>query len=89
MVLAVLWCAAGLGMALMLAAMNTLSVEAVPENRGGGVSVVSAFRIGGTAAAPLLWLPLYHVEPSAAFVAAGGLAALSAVFVFPLRTSTM
>jgi MFS family permease len=88
-VLAILWCAAGLGMALMLAAMNTLSVEAVPENRGGGVSVVSAFRIGGTAAAPLLWLPLYHVEPSLAFVAAGILAALSAVVVLPLRTSTL
>ncbi|MEA2255729.1 MAG: hypothetical protein QOG35_1774 [Solirubrobacteraceae bacterium] len=84
-VLAALWCAAGIGMALVLAAGNTLSVEAVPENRGGGVSVVSAFRIGGTAAAPLMWLPLYHVAPWLAFAAAGALAAISAAFVLPLR----
>ncbi|MEA2394671.1 MAG: hypothetical protein QOJ82_2562 [Solirubrobacteraceae bacterium] len=84
-VLAALWFAAGIGMALMLAAVNTLSVEAVPENRGGGVSVVSAFRIGGTAAAPLMWLPLYHVHPWLGFAAAGVLAAISAAFVLPLR----
>ena len=44
------------------AGINTLAVEAVPDNRAGGTSVISAFRIAGNAAAPLMWLPLYHAD---------------------------
>ena len=84
-ILTVLWTACGIGMALVLAPLNTLSVEIVPENRGGAASVVSAFRIGGTAAAPLLWLPVYHVTPWLGFAGAGALAAASALPVLPLR----
>ena len=32
--------------------------------------MISAFKFAGSACAPLLWLPLYHLEPEAAFVAA-------------------
>jgi MFS family permease len=84
-VLTAIWTSCGIGMALILAPLNTLSVEIVPENRGGAASVVSAFRIGGTAAAPLLWLPVYHVTPWLGFAGAGTLAAASALPVLPLR----
>lgn len=65
------WLSAGIGSAFMWAGVNTLAVEAVPGNRAGATSIVSAFKFAGNAVAPLLWLPLYHVGPQAAFVTAG------------------
>jgi MFS family permease len=83
--LGLLWFGAGLGSTLVWAGINTLAVEAVPGNRAGGTSVISAFRFAGNAAAPLMWLPLYHSAPWLGFVGAGALAALTAAFILPLR----
>jgi MFS family permease len=83
--LAVLWFLTGLGSALLWAGVNTLAVEAVPGNRAGGTSVVSAFKFAGNAAAPVMWLPLYHADPRLGFVAAAVMAALTGAFVAPLR----
>jgi MFS family permease len=80
-----LWFATGLGSALLWAGINVMAVEAVPGNRAGGTSVVSAFKFAGNAAAPLMWLPLYHVDPWLGFLGAGLLSALTAVFIAPLR----
>jgi MFS family permease len=83
--LAVLWFFTGLGSALIWAGVNTLAVEAVPGNRAGGTSVVSAFKFAGNAAAPVMWLPLYHADPRLGFLAAAVMAALTGAFVAPLR----
>src|SRR3954447_155570 len=83
--LGVLWFATGLGSTLVWAGINTLAVEAVPDNRAGGTSVISAFRFAGNAAAPLMWLPLYHADHALGFLGAGLLAALTMVFILPLR----
>ncbi len=83
--LGALWFLTGLGSTLVWAGINTLAVEAVPDNRAGGTSVISAFRFAGNAAAPLMWLPLYHVDPRLGFIAAGMMAALTAAFILPLR----
>jgi MFS family permease len=85
--LAALWFAAGIGSALIWAGLNTLAVEAVPGNRAGGTSVVSAFKFAGNATAPLLWLPLYHVDPRLGFLGAGVVALLTGAFVVPLRVT--
>ena len=69
--LAVLWMGAGAASTVVWAGLNTLIVEAVPTNRAGATSVVSAFKFAGNAAAPAMWLPLYAQDPSVAFVAAG------------------
>ena len=59
--------------------MNTMAVEAVPGNRAGATSLISAFKFAGSACAPLCWLPLYHLDPEAAFAAAAvGCVALGA-----------
>jgi MFS family permease len=79
------WFGSGLGSALLWAGVNVLAVEAVPENRAGGTSVVSGFKFAGSAAAPLMWLPLYHADPALGFAAAGALAASTALFILPLR----
>jgi MFS family permease len=84
--LTVLWTLAGVGSSLVWAGLNTLAVEAVPGNRAGGTSVVGAFKFTGNAVAPLLWLPLYHLDPRLGFIAAGVVTAVSGAFVLPLRS---
>jgi MFS family permease len=57
--LVVFWIAAGAVISLVNVGTQNLAAREVPDNRGGAVSVVSAFRFSGAAIAPLLWLPLY------------------------------
>lgn len=85
--LGALWFAVGLGSALVWAGINVLAVEAVPGNRAGGTSVVSAFKFAGNAAAPVMWLPLYHADPRLGFLGAGILAAMAGAFIAPLRVA--
>jgi MFS family permease len=84
-VLGAVWFLCGLGSALVWAGINTLAVEAVPGNRAGGTSVISAFRFAGNAAAPLMWLPLYHSDHRLGFLGAGIFAVVTAVLLLPLR----
>ena len=60
--LSALWFAVGAASSLLWAAINTMTVEAVPANRAGATSVVSAFKFAGNAAAPAMWLPLYALD---------------------------
>jgi MFS family permease len=69
--LIVCWTAAGASASMLTVALQNLTMRAVPGNRGGALSAVSAFRFAGAAVAPLAWLPLYHAAPSRAFGAAG------------------
>lgn len=70
--LAVLWTAAGCGASMLTVALQNLTVRAIPENKGGALSIVSAFRFFGAAIAPLVWLPAYGGDAATAFVLAGG-----------------
>jgi MFS family permease len=83
--LTALWIGAGAASTLVWAGLNTLIVEAVPANRAGATSVVSAFKFAGNAAAPAMWLPLYSQDPSIAFVAAGVGSALMGALTLRLR----
>jgi MFS family permease len=84
-ILAALWLAAGVGSAFIWAGLNTLAVQSAPENRGGAISVVGAFKFTGSAIAPLLWLPLYLVHVELAFVIAGVACAAIALVAAGLR----
>ncbi len=81
--LAALWFLAGAGSTLVWAGVNTMTVEAVPDNRAGATSVVSAFKFAGNAAAPLVWLPLYAHD--VAFIAAGSVSLAATALLFRLR----
>jgi hypothetical protein len=83
--LTALWVAAGAATTLVWAGLNTLTVEAVPANRAGATSVVSAFKFAGNAAAPAMFLPLYVRDPSLAFVAAGAASVVMAGLTLRLR----
>jgi MFS family permease len=84
-VMAALWLAAGAGSAFIWAGLNTLAVRSAPENRGGAISVVGAFKFAGSALGPLVWLPLYLEGVELAFALAGLACALIAVVVTGLR----
>ncbi|HEX4361683.1 MAG TPA: MFS transporter [Pseudonocardia sp.] len=83
--LAVCWTAAGAAASMLTVALQNLTVRAVPANRGGALSAVSAFRFTGSAVAPLAWLPLYAVQPAAAFVAAASSLLVAVVALLALR----
>jgi hypothetical protein len=76
---------AGAGSAFIWAGLNTLAVQSAPENRGGAISVVGAFKFAGSAIAPLVWLPLYLAGVELAFAAAGAACAAIALVVAGLR----
>ena len=84
-VMAALWLAAGAGSAFIWAGLNTLAVQSAPENRGGAISVVGAFKFAGSAIGPLVWLPLYLASVELAFALAGVACALIALVVAGLR----
>lgn len=89
--LATAWTAAGGLLALATVGVQSLAAAEVPGNRGGAVSVVSAFRFAGGAVAPLIWLPLYTGSRSSAelvFGLAGAVALLGAVAALTLRRAT-
>ena len=83
--LSALWFAVGAASSLLWAAINTMTVEAVPANRAGATSVVSAFKFAGNAAAPAMWLPLYALDVRLAFLGAGAMAAVTGVLTLRLR----
>jgi MFS family permease len=79
--LAAQWALAGAAASLLTVATNTFAFTAAPGNRGGSVSTMMAFRFGGTALAPVLWLPIYHADMALGFAAA---ATLTVVVVLPV-----
>jgi MFS family permease len=83
--LTLLWLGAGAASSLIWAGLNTLTIEAVPANRAGATSVISAFKFAGNAAAPAMWLPLYAADVRLAFLAAGGASALVGALTLRLR----
>jgi MFS family permease len=87
--LTVAWTAAGVGSSMLTVALQNLTVRAVPANRSGALSVVSAFRFSGSALAPVAWLPIYQVDPSLAFAMAGSSLLLAAAALLALpRTAS-
>jgi MFS family permease len=65
------------------AGLNTIAVESFPENRAGATSAYSAFKFVGVAIAPLVYVPLFHVDTRLPFVLAAAFSALLAVLILP------
>jgi len=86
--LAALWTLAGAGSVLLWTGLNTLALEAVPENRGGAASVFGAFRFAGSALSPYVFLPLYNEAPTRAFVACAVAASMIVPISIAIRVLT-
>lgn len=92
LLLGVVWTIAGAASALSTVAVQNLAAREVPENRGGALSVTSAFRFTGAAIAPIALLPLYPTsaaigapQGTVAFTVAGCVALLGAIALFMTR----
>ncbi|WP_225729287.1 MULTISPECIES: MFS transporter [unclassified Nocardia] len=83
--LVICWTAAGVAYSMLNVSLQNLTVREVPDNRGGALSAVSAFRFGGAAVAPVALLPLYHVAPELAFLVSGGSLLVATVSLALLR----
>jgi len=80
---ALVYFAIGCAATFVWAGLNTIAVESFPENRAGATSAYSAFKFAGVAIAPLVYVPLFHVDTRLPFVLATGFSALLAVLVLP------
>ncbi|WP_169748002.1 MFS transporter [Pseudonocardia acaciae] len=83
--LTVIWTAAGAAASLLNVAMQNLTMRAVPDNRGGALSVVSAFRFAGGALAPVILLPFYQLQAGLSFVIAASTLVLAIAALLALR----
>ena len=81
--LALVYFVVGCASAFAWAALNTIVLEAFPQNRAGAVSAYSAFKFTGVAIAPLLYVPLFEDDPSLPFLLAAAFSVLCAVLVTP------
>ncbi|MFI0905791.1 MFS transporter [Streptomyces sioyaensis] len=80
------WTGAGIAYSGLNVCLQNLTVREVPDNRGGALSAVSAFRFGGAAMAPIALLPLYHTAPALSFVIGGGSLLLATAGLAALRS---
>ena len=79
------WIVAGAVTAFVIVVFQGASAVAVPDNRGGALSSVLAWRFLGHGVGPVVWLPVFERSPEAAFVGAGALGLVTiAVFATAL-----
>jgi MFS family permease len=75
--------AVGCASAFVWAGLNTIVVESFPENRAGVTSAYSAFKFAGNAIAPVVYVPMFHIDTRLPFLLAGGFSAVMALLVVP------
>jgi len=78
---ALAWIAASAVIGFVVVNIQNLAATAVPDNRGGALSSVLAFRFIGHAVGPMIWVPVFDTSAALAFV---GAAALGLVMVATL-----
>ena len=81
--LALVYLGIGCASAFVWAGLNTIAVESFPENRAGATSAYSAFKFAGVAIAPLVYVPLFHVDTRFPFLLAAACSAALALLVVP------
>lgn len=81
--IAVIFFLVGCASAFVWAGLNTIAVEAFPENRAGAVSAYSAFKFVGVAIAPLLYVPIFENDMRTPFLVATAFSAVTAVLIVP------
>ncbi len=79
--LGLIWGAAGAVIGFMVVVFQGLAAAAVPDNRGGALSSILAYRFAGHAVGPLVWLPVFAASPEWAFVGSAALGVAAALAV--------
>ncbi|MEU5692215.1 MFS transporter [Actinosynnema sp. NPDC020468] len=79
----VLWAAAGALSQAVVVGLNAIALRG--DTPGGSVSVVQALRFLGAAVSPLAFVPLYHLDATAAFLAPAVATAVTAAVLLTRR----
>jgi ACDE family multidrug resistance protein len=77
--LLLVWMAAAALVGFVVINIQSLSATAVPDNRGGALSSVLAFRFIGHAVGPLVWVPVFAASPEWAFFGSASLGVVTLV----------
>lgn len=77
--LALAWALAGATAVAVIVCLQTFGATAVPSNRGGALSASMAFRFLGHGLGPVIWVPVFGVQPRLAFIGAGSIAIVGAI----------
>jgi MFS family permease len=88
---AILWAVTGSLVGFASVVLQQAGVSLVPENRGGALSLILAFRFCGYAVGPLLWVPVFAQSVGLSFVGAASLGLITiAAFAYaaPGRLTT-
>lgn len=86
--LALLWLCGGAVTAFVVVVFQATAAAAVPDNRGGAVSTMLAYRFLGHAVGPVVWLPVFGSSPRSAFVGSAALGVLTLLAVVAVTSSS-
>jgi MFS family permease len=81
--IAAIWALGGPASQLVLVGTNSMVLGGGRSNAGGATSVVQAVRFGGSSVAPVVFTPIYHADPLAAFLVPAAALALVVPLAVP------
>ncbi|WP_419943772.1 MFS transporter [Candidatus Poriferisodalis sp.] len=88
-VLAVIWCVAGAATQTVVVSFQSLASVAAPDNRAGTLSFTLSHRFAGHAVGSVLWLPVFTVSPTIAYLASAGIGLLALATVLASGLNTL
>ena len=86
--LAVVWFVGGAAVQAVVVSFQSLAAVAAPDNRAGALSFVLSFRFAGHALGAVIWLPLFGVSPTAAYLGSAAVGTLAIAAILANRLDT-
>ncbi|WP_420438275.1 MFS transporter [Candidatus Poriferisodalis sp.] len=86
--LACIWFVAGAAIQATVVSFQSLASIAAPDNRTGALSFTLSLRFSGHAIGSIVWLPVFAVSPTAAYLASAAVGGLAVVAVLASRLDT-
>ena len=87
--LACIWFVAGAATQATVVSFQSLASIAAPDNRAGALSFTLSLRFSGHAIGSVVWLPVFAVSPTAAYLASAAVGGLAVVAVLASRLDTV
>ena len=86
--LAAIWFVAGAATQTVVVSFQSLASVAAPDNRAGALSFTLSHRFAGHAVGSVVWLPVFVVSPTLAYLASAGFGVLAVVTVLASGLNT-
>lgn len=86
--LAVIWFVAGAATQTVVVSFQSLASVAAPDNRAGALSFTLSHRFAGHAVGSVVWLPVFTISPTFAYLASAGIGVLAVVTVLASGLNT-